>query len=143
MRTAERTELDLPMPRNEDIIHMPLGLLGFEPYKHYVWMESPEEVPFRWLQALHEPGLTFLIVSPFDVLPEYEPNVSDDDAAFLGLNSPLDALVFGIVTLRPGGAATVNLKGPIILNRFTSRAKQVVLTNAAEYPLQYPLPVAE
>ena len=143
MNTVERIDLDLPMPRNEDVIHLPLGLLGFERFKEYLLVESPEEAPFRWLQALDDPALTFLVIPLMDVIGRYEPNISDEDVAFLRLNSPQDAIIFGIVTLRPQARATVNLKGPIILNRHTFRGKQVVLANAAQYPLRYPLPTAE
>jgi flagellar assembly factor FliW len=143
MKTAGSTEaLEKPL-QNNDIIELPLGLLGFEAIKEYVWLESPDELPFRWLQARDNPRLTFLVVPPFDVLPAYAPDIGDDDVAFLQLSQPSDALMFGIVTLRTRGPSTVNLKGPIVLNRFTRRGKQVVLVNALNYPLQYPLPVAE
>lgn len=143
MKTAETIELEAPVLRDQDVIHLPLGLLGFERIKDYLWIESPGEMPFRWLQALHDPSLTFLAVPPFDVFSEYAPDISEDDVAFLGLSCPMDAQMFVIVTLRPGGRATANLKGPIVVNRFTKIAKQAVLINAAEYPLQYPLPVAD
>jgi flagellar assembly factor FliW len=143
MKTAELTEPDQPMLGDDDIIHLPLGLLGFERFKEYSLIGRPEEAPFRWLQALDDPSLTFLVVPAFDVLSDYSPNISPEDEAFLGLSSPRDALVFGIVTIRRHAHSTVNLKGPIVLNRMSNRAKQIVLVNAADYPLQYPLPIAE
>jgi flagellar assembly factor FliW len=142
MRTAEQSTLELPAPRHEDLIQLPLGLLGFEKFKEYMWIESEEDAPFCWLQALHDPKLSFLLLDPNRVLSDYEPSVSDEDVAFLGLDAPSDALIYCVVTLRPSGRASLNLKGPIVLNRFTLRAKQIVLTNAAEYSLQFPLPVA-
>jgi flagellar assembly factor FliW len=36
----------------------------------------------------------------------------------------------------------MNLKGPILLNRHTLRGKQVILTNAANFQLKFPLPLA-
>ena len=51
------------------------------------------------------------------------------------------ALIYNIVTLRANGRATMNLKGPVVLNRYTLTGKQVVITNAAQYALQHPLPV--
>lgn len=143
MKTAELTELELPTLRDQDVIHLPLGLLGFERIKDYIWIESADEVPFRWLQALHDPSLTFLVVPPFELLSSYAPNVTDEDVAFLGLSCPMDALIYAIVTLRPGGRSTMNLKGPIVVNRFTQIGKQVVLANAADYSLQCSLPVAD
>jgi len=132
--------LELPAPRSQDVIQFPLGLLGFEPIKEYLWIQDSGEAPFCWLRAKQDAALRFLIVPAFDVLPDYQPKLSDQDAYFLDLNSPSEALVYGIVTLRQNGPATVNLKGPIVINRFNGRAKQVVLSDG-NYPLQYPLPV--
>lgn len=122
----------------ENIIKMPLGLMGFEHIKQFVLLSKPDEAPFGWLQVVGDANLAFLVVSAFDVLPGYQPDVSDEDARFLGLEGPEDALVYGIVTLR-GTQGTVNLKGPVILNRRTLVGKQVVIMNAAEYSLQQPL----
>jgi flagellar assembly factor FliW len=33
------------------------------------------------------------------------------------------------------------LKGPVVINRNTGVAKQVVIANAVEYSVQHPLPV--
>jgi len=35
------------------------------------------------------------------------------------------------------------LKGPIVINRHTHIGKQVIITNAADYSVHHPLPVAE
>ena len=142
MRTAEQTDLITPPPRSEEVVHLPLGLLGFERFKQFVLTKISEEAPFAWLQAANDPTLTFLVVPPTEVLPGYAPSITDEDALFLNLKSPQDAKLMNIVTLRPNGQATVNLKGPIVLNRFTLIGKQVVLTNSSDYPVQYPLPVA-
>lgn len=139
MSIAAQTEIDLPVPCDQDLIHLPLGLLGFESFKDYLWLDRPHEAPFHWLEARGCAGLAFLVASPAEVIGQYAPDISDDDVAFLGLNSPLDACIYGIVTLHAKGRATINLKGPLVLNRFTLRAKQVVPLNAAEFSLQHPL----
>jgi len=138
MKFAEGTEIAMLTVKPENIIKMPLGLMGFEQIKQFVLLSKPDEAPFGWLQVVGDENLAFLVVSPFDVLPGYQPDVSDEDARFLGLEGPGDALVYGIVTLR-GTQGTVNLKGPVILNRRTLVGKQVVIMNAAEYSLQQPL----
>jgi flagellar assembly factor FliW len=104
---------------------------------------NPEEYPFLWLQVLEDPNLAFLVISPFEVVPEYQPDIPNEDVEFLGLKEPSDALIYNIVTLRRPGLATVNLKGPIILNHNTLIGKQVVIVNAADYALQHSLPVGE
>ncbi len=141
MKFAEGKDTELLTVKPENIIKMPLGLMGFEHVKQFVLLSKPEEDPFRWLQVLDDSNLAFLVVSPFDVVPTYQPDISDEDARFLGLNSSQDAMVLSIITLRGHEVATVNLKGPIVLNRFTLVGKQVVINNAAQYSLQHPLPV--
>jgi flagellar assembly factor FliW len=139
MMTAEIETLEPMAVKRENIIHLPLGLLGFEQIKKYVLLANPSEEPFRWLQVLNDPKLAFLVISPPDFMPDYRPDLNPDDAKFIGLTTPGDALVFNIVTLRGPGRATVNLKGPIILNRFTLHGKQVIVANASDYSVQHPL----
>lgn len=143
MNTCDTLELETMAVRKENIIHLPMGLLGFENIKKYVLLSEPEDAPFHWLQVLDDSRLAFLVLSPFEVLPDYQLNLSDEDVEFLKLASPEDALVYNTVTVHPGGRTTINLKGPIVLNRFSLRGKQVVLTHPAGYSLQHPLPIAE
>jgi flagellar assembly factor FliW len=129
-----------PLPvQSENVIQFPLGILGFEKIKRFALLESPQELPFRWLQVIDQPNLAFLVLPATQFLPSYQPDVPADDVKFLGISQPEDALLFNIVTLRSGGVSTVNLKGPVVINRFTLKAKQVVLANAAEYSVQHPL----
>ena len=142
IESVEAVELESLTVQNENVVHLPLGLLGFEHIKSYTLLQNTSESPFRWLQVIDQPNLAFLVVPALDIFPEYEPDVPAEDAKFLGLNSPDDALVFNIVTLLAKGAGTVNLKGPIVINRFTLKGKQVVLANASRYSIQHPLPLS-
>ena len=82
--------------------------------------------------------LAFLVVPPCFVMPDYAPDLSDEDVDFLEIRNPNDAMVLNIVTLKPDGTATVNLKGPIVINRHTMIGKQVVLNQSA-YPIKHPI----
>lgn len=121
---------------------MPAGILGFETVKNYELLGSREEAPFMWLRMADDPNLAFLVIEPSFVVESYQPDVSETEVEFLGLSSAEDAWVLNIVTLHGDGQATVNLKGPILINRHTLVAKQVVPLNAADYALQHPLPIA-
>lgn len=120
-----------------------MGLLGFEQIKDYLLIVNPAEEPFRWLQVKDNATLAFVVVDPFLIAPEYQPDLPQTDVEFLGLSSPEEAALFNIVTLHANGRATINLKGPIVINRQTGIGKQVVIANAAEYSVQHPLPAAE
>lgn len=139
MKTAELNEQTALTIKSENVIELPSGLLGFEQIKKYVLLSTPEEAPFLWLQMLDDPNLAFLVVSPCAVVADYQPEISDEDSDYLGLQSPQDAIVFNIVTTRQDGKTTVNLKGPIVINRFTLVGKQLVPKNAADYSLTHEL----
>ena len=121
-------------------INLPLGLLGFETVKRYQLLSDPNEAPFQWLQMGDDPNQGFLVLEPAYFIEDYAPQISDDDVRFLGLQDASDALILNIVTIRSGGKATANLKGPIVINRHTLVGKQVIPTNAAELSVGYALP---
>ena len=127
----------------ENTISMPMGLLGFERIKEYLLLADPAEEPFLWLQVSREENLAFLVVAPQPLVLSYKPEISPEDAAFLGLTSADDAALLSIVTVRGPNQVTLNLKGPIVLNRCTLVAKQVIPVNAAEFSVQHPLPVVQ
>jgi len=85
-------------------------------------------------------SLSFLVICPFDVLPEYRPDIPTEDVRSLGIECPDDVFLLNIVTLRKNGASTVNLKGPIVINRFSLLGRQVIVSNSPEYSVQHPLP---
>jgi len=124
----------------ENTIHLPLGLLGFESVKHFVLLARPDEEPFMRLQMLAPGEHAFVVLSPSTILPDYRPELSPEDVAFLELKDPADALVVGIVTLYGNGEATINLRGPIVLNRHTLVGKQVIPLNAGALELRHRLP---
>lgn len=144
MNSMEATE---PRPatatadRAESVIKMPLGLLGLEEFKRFSLQANPDEDPFLWLKVLDERKMSFLVLSPFVVLPTYEPEIPDEDGTFLELQDPQDTLILSIVTMHGSQQATINLKGPIVLNRRTMVAKQVIPRNASDYSVAHPLPV--
>ena len=112
-----------------------MGLLGFEQHKQFTLVGSPEEAPFLWLHIVNDANLSFLVISPFMVLPSYQLDLSEEDTKFLGLEKSEDALIFNIVTVHGDGQATVNLKGPIVVNRQTLTGKQCIPRNSAIYSL--------
>ena len=139
MITAEMSETETRETEATDIIRLPFGLLGFEHVKEFSLLANPDEAPFMWFQMHDDVRRAFLVVPPHLVMPSYQPDISDDEVDFLGLSDPADAFLLNIVTLRGPGKATVNLKGPIVINRHSLVGKQVILNNAAQFSLVHPL----
>ena len=120
------------------------GLVGFPDHRRGEVFFIPDQLPFQWLR-LHGPNpLHFVVIDPAGIVPDYNPELFDDDAAALGIVSSADALVFNIVTVhgQEHATATVNLVGPVIVNRNTGAARQVVIANHALYRARHPLVTA-
>lgn len=116
------------------------GIVGFPDHRRGEIFHLPDQLPFQWLR-LHGPApLHFVLIDPCGLVDEYSPELFDDDAAALGIATAEDALIFNIVTVRDDPTkATVNLVGPIIVNRHTGAARQVVVANHALYSARHPL----
>lgn len=91
-----------------------------------------------WLQAVDAPQHAFIITDPWSVVADYACEISDGDAAQLGLRSFEDARVMVILTVPRDGAVTVNLRAPIVFNVVARTAKQVVLLSD-QYGTRHPV----
>jgi flagellar assembly factor FliW len=139
MNTLEMEAENSCAVRSETVIHLPSGLLGFESIKRFL-LTCAGDGPFHWLQAEKDPSLSFLVISPFEVTPQYAPDIPNEDVRSLGIECPDDVLLLNIVTIRPNGVSTINLKGPIVINRFSKIGKQVIIGNSTAYSVHHPLP---
>ncbi|GAA3863777.1 hypothetical protein GCM10022381_04650 [Leifsonia kafniensis] len=70
-------------------------------------------------------------------LPGYQPTLSDEQCASVELTSPDDVLIYVVVN-PSDGESTVNLMAPIVVNRLTSVAAQLILDDPT-WPLKAPL----
>ncbi|WP_312180760.1 flagellar assembly protein FliW [Arthrobacter sp.] len=73
-------------------------------------------------------------------LPDYNPEISDEQARQLGLEDPADARVLVVANPSDGGT-TVNLLAPVIVNTRTWQCAQVIL-EGGDWPLRAPLEAA-
>ncbi len=124
-------------------ITFPAGLPGF-PNAHRFDLApwGPAGSPFMLLSSADDPDVGFVVVAPWVFYPEYEFELDSATAERLGLASPDDAIILTVVTLRDRPEeSTLNLLGPIVVNRFSHEAAQVVLPTAG-YSVRAPLAVA-
>lgn len=114
----------------EAIIKFPEGILGFEEINEYAVMDMEEGNPLKWLQAVKEPALTFIIISPFQFRPNYSVNISDKDTEELKLETAKDSEIFAIVVVPDNPSKmTANLQGPLVVNIKEKIGRQVISTN--------------
>lgn len=123
----------------DSILTFPSGLVGLAHCTRFVVIEEEHHPSFQWLQAVNEPGLAFVVIDATLIDCDYHAEISDDAIAELELGEADPVGLYVIVTIPPGKPeqATVNLRGPIVLNLRTRKAKQLVLHEA--WPLKFPL----
>jgi flagellar assembly factor FliW len=89
------------------------------------------------LQALDVPDRKMYLLDAGIYLPDYQPEISDAQAAMLRAAGPEEVVVFVVATHRDG-VTTVNLLAPIVVNNVTSTCAQVILEDK-DYSLRHEL----
>ena len=133
------TDFDSP-PSNE--ILLPRGIIGFGAYKRAELLYLPDHLPFLWMKLRSAVDhLHFIVIEPGGIVPGYEPEIFDEDAEGLDLRTPAEAMILNIVTLRRQEPveATVNLIGPLVVNRRTRLCRQLVISNYSRFSAHHPL----
>jgi len=120
---------------------MDAGLPGFpDAHRFLLRRLGGAASPFSVLRCLDVEGLDFVVAAPGSFFPDYEPRLDSAAVDRLGITDADDVMVLVIVT--PGtspGDATANLLGPVVVNRHTLQAAQVVQASA-DADVRVPLP---
>jgi flagellar assembly factor FliW len=113
----------------QNIIHFPEGILGFEDERQFVIINNEDEQnPFHWLQSIQNPELAFVIINPFFVYPNYDIVIPKSVQEKLKIRTEKDVAVYSIVVVPENvEKMTTNLLGPIIINVNEKLGKQVIL----------------
>lgn len=135
-RFGQLETLELP---DHAILTLPRGLYGFEAHRDFAIIEEARYLPFRWLQALDDPCLRFVLLPPALVDPRYAPELSPSDRALLELAPDERYDLYAIVVVPPDlRAMTANLKAPLVVNPRRRLALQVILSDE-RYSLRHPV----
>lgn len=112
----------------EVVLDFVAGLPGFPNSRRFRVEDLGESVqPFARIRLVEEPTIAFTVVPPGLLFPNYTVEIDEDHVTQLGLNSADDVVTLVIVTIpQPPQPPTANLLGPIVINRVTRLAAQVV-----------------
>lgn len=126
MKTTHFGEIEI---NEENILDFEEGILGFEDIRRFGIINSEDpESPFSWIQAIEKPELAFALVDPFAIKKDYDFELKDEDASFLGIENPSQTAVFAIVVIPDDTKKiSMNLKAPIIVNTNNKKAAQIIL----------------
>ena len=113
---------------------------GFPGHRDYVLVPADPAGVLFWLQSMAPEGPRFLAVSAAAYFPDYAPALPGSALGELGLAEVDGAQLLCLVTVPDGdvASATANLRAPLVVNRDTHRARQVVLTDGL-HPIRRPL----
>ncbi len=114
--------------REDQIIVLTPGLLGFSRFQRFVLIEHKRESPFLWLQSVDNPDLAFVVIDPAHILPDYRLPLAAVMKE-LGAETPDDIKILAILTIPPGAPQemTANLMGPLVINLRNRKGKQLVI----------------
>ena len=127
--------------QTDELIRFPDGLFGFEEEHDFllIQLEDDEASPFC-LQSTTHAETAFIVLDPFQLMPDYAPDLSDEDCARLGDPTGEHIALYAICVLRdPMTESTVNLRCPIAMHMETRTAFQVMLTEDNGYTFRHKL----
>jgi flagellar assembly factor FliW len=116
---------------------------GFPGERRFLLVRLDDTGVLYALTSIETPGLRFLVVPPAPFFPEYAPEIDDETLSALAVEDPANLLVLLVVTTGEStDDVTVNLMAPIVLDRETRRAVQLVLPKS-DLPIRERLRSAE
>jgi reactive intermediate/imine deaminase len=119
------------------VVEFPAGLAGFETLKRFsLFHAEGGEGNYFILQSVEDPTVAFHIADPARFGVAYEVELSDGEAALIGLEDPLDAAV-AVMLIKDeaaGAPLRANQNAPLIINTRSRRGLQFVLARPAVRP---------
>ena len=122
----------------EKVISFPQGLPGFPDDKRFLLMsENEDEEMFFWLQSVDNGDVAFTLMNVYNVLPNYDPQVDEEEMCELGeiVSAPLEIYNIAVIP-EDVKQMRVNLRAPVVINMEAGLGRQVVCTND-DYPIRY------
>lgn len=110
-------------------ITMAVPMPGFPVHREFVLVRLNDDGLLYALTSVEDPELRFLVAPPEPFFPDYAPEI--DDEVFAALNTKdVDRVLLLVVITAGVNETTANLLAPIIVDRDSMRAQQVVLSGS-------------
>ena len=131
-RPIEATMIDpsLGLPTITMAVPMP----GFPAHREFVLVRLNEDGLLYAFTSIQDPELRFLVAPPEPFFPDYAPEIDEEVFAALNTKDP-DRLLLMVVITAGVDETTANLMAPIVVDRDSLRAIQVVLSGSG-YPVR-------
>lgn len=139
--SIQQQSIDNLLDKGPKSIYFPEGLKGFESVKNFIIKANEGEIPLLWLESFDSPEIVFLVIDPYLIFKNYQPEISIDDKKKIHMRGEDRGLLLCIVRMREivKKGLFVNLSAPLLINLEEGLASQVILINKNNYSLEYQL----
>lgn len=125
--------------KQNEVITFSKGIPGFETLRKFILFPVEDNEIFNILHSIEDESVGIVVISPFNVLKDYEIELDEELTNRLKLENPEYALVLNTVTISSKiNKITTNLRAPIIINIKEKLGEQIILNND-KYSIKQPL----
>jgi flagellar assembly factor FliW len=128
--------IDVP---EDAVVEFPSGLVGLDGSR-FALLARDDADRFLWLQSIDDPDLALPVVNPWDFFPDFELELSPQDADRVGVASPEHTSLYVTVRApepdREAASFSANLRAPIVIVGSTGYQ---LINQAADAPVRAPL----
>ena len=124
--TASRQMGDIMTDTGVPTITLAVPMPGFPAHREFALVRLHEEGLLYAFTSIQDPELRFLVAPPEPFFPDYAPEIENDVLAALNTHDP-NRLLLLVVISAGVNETTANLLAPIVVDRDTRRAMQVIL----------------
>ncbi len=115
-------------------ITMAVPMPGFPAHREFVLVRLNDDGLLYSFTSVEDPELRFLVSPPEPFFPDYAPEIENGVFAALNTKDPDRLLLLTVITASEH-ETTANLLAPIVVDRDSMRAMQVVLSGS-NYPVR-------
>jgi flagellar assembly factor FliW len=131
VRHEHDQETELKMQADGAPVELVQPMIGFDGARRFVIRSLGDAYGhYALMQSLDVPGLSFVVVPPGALYTDYLIEIPEDEVDALELRDASDVETWVLITRRSLPVPTANLLGPIVVNRRTRHAAQVVLQDS-------------
>ena len=121
-----------------DFLEFPDGILGFSELKQYLLLSYDDDDSILILQSAQRPEVSFVVMNPLLLCPDYQPNLTPEELSALGVNDCEELSYYVICVVRENYLDnTVNLKCPLVVNPVTLKGMQIIM-EGTPYHFRHP-----
>jgi len=122
--------------REEDVVHLPEGLVGMPDLCRWLVLEMGDDIPMKWFQSLDRGDFGFPVSQPAFFTDTYDVDIPAASASTLKGDEGEWIAILIITTVHAGGTKiTGNLLAPLVVNVDTRQGVQLVM-NDPEWSVQ-------